>query len=149
MEPVLVDFTSEFLKLSWIWLIDDEISRLTNTPSFGVKEQQIWFSKISEKSDYLIWGIEFNSKKIGACGLKKITKNDCEYWGYIGEKAYWGRGIGTGILRILIRKAKELDLDSIWLQVIKTNDRAINLYIKLNFTFEEEKGDIIIMRKKI
>ena len=149
MKTVLVDFSHEFLNLSWVWLNDEEIKRLTNTPSFTLENQLNWYSSIGEISDYLIWGIEVDSKKVGACGLKNITKVDFEYWGYIGEKDYWGRGIGTIILLMITEKAKELKLKSIWLQVCRSNIRAINLYRKMNFFSEVNKDDIIIMRKRI
>ena len=149
MRPILVDYTEEFLNLSWTWLNDGEIRKLTDTPLFDIKDQKQWYSGIRLRSDYLIWGIEINLVKIGACGLKNITKEDCQYWCYIGEKEYWSRGIGTIILEMLIAKAKELQLSSIWLKVNNTNIRALNLYEKCRFSITGMKDDIIIMRKKI
>ena len=149
MKTVLVDFSPEFLKLSWAWLNDEEIKKLTNTPSFTLEDQLDWYSSIGGMSDYLIWGIEVDSKKVGACGLKNITKVDCEYWMYIGEKDYWGKGIGAIIFLMITKKAKELKLKSIWLQICRSNIRAINLFTRMNFFNEVIKDGIIIMRKRI
>ena len=35
----LVEYTEEFLELSWLWLSDPEIKELTMTPDFTKKEQ--------------------------------------------------------------------------------------------------------------
>ncbi|MFW5804159.1 MAG: GNAT family N-acetyltransferase, partial [bacterium] len=93
-----------------------------------------WFNGLADRNDYEIWGIEADGKPVGACGLKNITEKDCEYWGYIGEKSYWGHGIGSIVLSMLIEKARKKGLQSIWLKVLKTNSRAIKLYEKYGFS---------------
>ena len=132
----LVQYTDVFLQYSWIWLNDVEIKRLTNTPDFTRNDQNTWFQTIKYKPEYKIWGIDYENIHIGVCGLKNITDKDCEYWGYIGEKDYWGRGIGSCILHGLVSYARKLNLKSIWLVVLKENQRAINLYSKFGFKNE-------------
>lgn len=145
----LVPFDSSFLNHSWRWLNDPEIKALTNTPDFTPEDQQKWFHSLASLKDYLIWGIQFEEAKIGACGLKKITGTDCEYWGYIGEKDYRGRGIGTTILHLLEQKAAQMNLKSIWLTVVQDNARAISLYEKLGYDKEGMNRQLIVMRKAI
>jgi len=147
MPVQLVKYTTTFLEYSWKWLSDPEIKRLTNTPSFSKESQIEWYNSIQSKTDYLIWGLEYQNNPIGVCGLKKITLEDCEYWGYIGEKEYWGKGIGKTMMNILEEKAKKLNLHSIWLQVLKENARAIALYEKSGYKIENEEGKLIFMRK--
>jgi RimJ/RimL family protein N-acetyltransferase len=150
MEIELVQYSKIFLELSWKWLNDDEIRRLTNTPVFSKNGQKKWYDALNDRNDYKIWGIDIDGTHIGACGLKKITKFDCEYWGYIGEKDFWGKGIGSSILNSLIGYAKNQKLTSIWLTVTADNQRAIKLYTK--FGFEPESNDeinLIKMRLKL
>ena len=147
MEIQMVDYDYKFLQYSWDWLNDPEIKKLTNTNDFSIKDQREWFDNLNKSKDYLIWGILADSKPIGACGLKKITKKDCEYWGYIGEKLYWGKGIGKIMLNSLEQIAKEMNLKSIWLKVLKDNIRAINLYKKAGYEVEKEDHELIYMRK--
>ena len=142
-------FDEIYLEMSWKWLNDPEIKKLTNTPDFKLDVQKKWFTQLKYKKDYKIWGLSFNGVPIGVCGIKNITKNDCEYWGYIGEKAYWGQGLGRGILVHMENAARKLVLDSIWLQVIKENERAIKLYQKLGYKKVEEKQGLIFMRKML
>ena len=145
----IVTYDQKFLDLSWNWLNDHEIKKLTNTPTFSRDEQTNWYNNLEFKKDYLIWGVQFAETKIGVCGLKKITKHDCEYWGYIGEKTYWGKGIGRIMMEILEFRARDMQLQSIWLQVLNDNLRAINLYKKLGSTTEKQIGNLIFMRKAL
>ena len=142
----IVEYTVEFLEYSWIWLNEPEVKALTNTPDFSKEDQASFFEALPNKKDYLIKGILIDGNPIGACGLKQITKHDAEYWGYIGEKQYWGKGLGKEILAGMINSAKELNLSSIYLKVIHDNLRAINLYKKMGFEVECEAKEEILMR---
>ena len=145
----LVRYSQDYLDHSYEWLHDDEIRRLTDTPVFNREDQIKWFENLPVRDQYLIWGIEFNSIPIGACGLKNITDLDCEYWGYIGEKDYWGLGLGKEMIFLLEKKAVELGKKSIWLKVIKENKRAILLYSNNGFSIESDKGIFFRMRKQL
>lgn len=141
-----VVYNELFLEKSWIWLNDSEIKKLTNTQDFSKDEQMSWYKSINEKLNYMIFGINFDSKPIGVCGLKNITNVDCEYWGYIGEKEYWGIGLGSKMLDRMIIESKKFNHQSIWLQVLKNNNRAFNLYKSYGFYIEIESIEMYKMR---
>lgn len=143
---ILVEYSIQFIEFSWNWLNDPEIKKLTNTPSFSKEDQLDFFHSLPERKNYYIKGIVYNERPIGACGLKNITDTDAEYWGYIGEKEFWGKGLGKQIMNKMIEKAKELNLTSIYLIVIPDNPRAISLYQKMEFEIENESDKEIIMR---
>lgn len=145
----LVNYDHIFLELSWKWLNDSEIKQLTDTPDFTRESQQLWYNSLKTMINYKIWGIACNGIPIGACGLKNITSVDCEYWGYIGNKNYWGKGIGGVVLKKMEEKAISFDIGSIWLQVMKNNERAIRLYQKNGYSLEVSKIESIIMRKSL
>jgi len=145
IEIQFVAYDKVFLNKSWNWLNDSEIRKLVMSPKF-TKEQQIqWFNSMNEHEDYLIWGIICEKVPIGVCGLKNITKNEGEYWGYIGEKSYWGKGIGKIMMNMVIDKAKEVKLKKVYLKVNKLNIRAIKLYNKSNFIIGNDDTDILLM----
>lgn len=48
-------------------------------------------------------------------------------------KAYWNRGIGTALMRVLIEQAKTTALEQLELEVVSTNERAIRLYKAYGF----------------
>lgn len=146
---VLSKYNHKFLALSWNWLNDEKIKSLTNTPDYTKEQQNEWFNKIDSIKGYQIWGILYGDKPIGACGLKNITDTDCEYWGYIGEKDYWGKGVGNVIMGLMIDKALSLGLNSIWLKVKIDNYPAINLYKKFDFIDERKNDNLIYMRRQL
>lgn len=141
--PVLVEYTQTFLDKSWEWLKDPEIRELTMTPDFSREEQLNFFNGLPDRSDYWIRGLAEDDMPIGAMGLKHITTQEAEYWGYIGERAYWSRGIGNFMMQAAVDKAKELGLGRLYLFVDEHNQRAIQLYTRHGFqcvgTGEKEK----------
>ena len=149
MKIEFVHFSEDFLELSWNWLNDPEIKILTQTPDFTKQQQEEWFLNLKNNTNYSIWGVTADRKPIGAAGLKNITTVDCEYFGYIGEKDYWGLGIGKIILKEAIIIAKRLGKKEVWLAVNKSNDRAIKLYTKYGFGVESQDENEIKMRINI
>lgn len=132
---VLVDYDLKFLEKSWMWLNDPEIRELTLTPGFSKEEQLKFYHSLPGKKDYWIKGIIDDNIPIGAVGLKhiNIVSRSAEYWGYIGEKEYWRKGIGTFIVNQALIKAKELGLIKIYLRVSEKNLSAKSLYLKAGF----------------
>ena len=131
--PSLVEYDLIFLKKSWEWLKNPELKALTLTPDFTQQDQEIFYNSLPQRMDYWIQGIKEDAQPIGAMGLKNITKLEAEYWGYIGEKDYWARGIGSYMLEEALKKAKELGLQKIYLNVSAENERAKKLYEKMGF----------------
>lgn len=140
------NYSELFLEKSWDWLNDDEIKKLTLTPDFTKKEQKVFFDSLPHRKDYYIKGITYNEKPIGACGLKKITSTSAEYWGYIGEKEYWGKKLGGEIIDFLMDVAKKMGLENIYLHVSEQNERAIRLYKKKGFAIDAIENQILKMK---
>ena len=143
-------YTREFLARSWEWLNDPETKALTLTPDFTKEQQEAFYETLPLRTDYLILGISLAGHPIGACGLKHITETDAEYWGYIGEKEYWGRGLGCQIIGHCEEVARVKGLKEIYLHVGVDNARAKRLYEKCGFIEEvASHGDEITMRKNL
>ena len=134
----ICDYNKEFLECSWKWLNDKETKELTMTPDFTKQLQNEFYLSLEERVDYKIFGVKIDSKPAGACGLKNITKDEAEYWGYIGEKHYWGKGYGVQIMDEMINVAKKAGISNVYLKVSKTNVRATNLYLKYGFLINIE-----------
>jgi RimJ/RimL family protein N-acetyltransferase len=139
-------FDERFLERSWQWLQDAEIKRLTMTPDFTRDQQRQWFNRLPEMKDYRIWGLLCEGAPIGAVGLKHITGEDAEYWGYIGERDYWGAGLGAEMMRFIFGQAQALGLRELYLTVHKDNVRAAGLYTKAGFRTVDECSGVVKMR---
>ena len=72
---------------------------------------------------------------IGNCGLYSIDnlKKTAEFRILIGEKLFWGKGVGTYVLGQILKIAKKNNYKYIWLEVSEKNEAAISLYKKYGF----------------
>jgi RimJ/RimL family protein N-acetyltransferase len=107
---IFEQFSMEYVEKSWEWLNDSEIRQLTDTLVFTKEDQLVWYESLPTKKDYRVWGISITGEKIGVVGLKKITKDSAEFFTYIGEKKYWGKGLGVQILSFAEEQARKLKL---------------------------------------
>ncbi|HIR28243.1 MAG TPA: GNAT family N-acetyltransferase [Candidatus Choladousia intestinigallinarum] len=48
---------------------------------------------------------------------------------------FWSMGIGSAMLDLLLKKAKELGYEQAELEVVSTNHKAVSLYLKKGFQF--------------
>lgn len=146
-----VSYDESFLNLSWEWLNDSEIKQLTLTPDITREGQRKWFAGLNLRDDYHVWGIVYDSLPIGAAGLKRINyaSRDGEYFGYIGRKSFWGKGIGSIMINFIRNYALSRGLEVLILHVWPLNLRAVNLYIKNGFEVTEKTNGLWTMRLKI
>lgn len=147
-EISFIVYNREVLEKSWEWLNDPEVKYLTMTPDFTKEEQLAWFNQLNNNTHYFVRGVLFQEQIIGVVGLKKINIDEkkAEYFGYIGEKKYWGKGIGKEMMNFIKEYAKEkLGLNSLYLKVISGNTRAIKVYNKIGFKTSNTMDNTITM----
>jgi RimJ/RimL family protein N-acetyltransferase len=147
----LVEYTQEYLDWSWQWLNDPEIRDLTMTPVFSREDQRRFFDSIGSRGGYDIWGVAFRDEPVGAAGLKNQRDGIAEYWGYIGKRELWGRGLGRSMVAGVEAKALQLGFSTLDLQVSAANQRAISLYRRMGFQVAREPaaGEIVVMIKHL
>ena|SRR5271157_4436473 len=145
MPVKLVEYDRRYLLASRRWLRDPEIASLTMTPPFSDDDQERWFLRLPSKADYAVWGVELDGIPIGVAGLKNITPERAEYFGYLGEKWAWGAGHGTEMLLSTIGEAKARGCHRICLRVWRENHRAIALYRRQGFEVTRDEGDELCM----
>lgn len=146
MEKInFVAYSPEFLDLSWDWLNDPEIKALTSTPDFTREQQQRWYETLPQKKDYFVWGIRWDHQPIGVLGLKNIENQEGEYFGYIGVKEFWSKGLSKPMLDFIKDNALKIGLKTIYLKVAPANTRAIRAYEKNGFIHAGEKDSLVLM----
>ncbi|HYY55586.1 MAG TPA: GNAT family protein [Candidatus Dormibacteraeota bacterium] len=97
------------------WLADVEVSRMLGYLQIAFSEAQEtdWLKKLAENQNGVFWVIEVDGKPVGTSGIRDIDwKNQHGESGtLIGEREYWGKGIGTEQARLRTRFAfRELNL---------------------------------------
>jgi RimJ/RimL family protein N-acetyltransferase len=140
-----VEYDLVFLEKSWLWLNDPEVKALTMTPDFTQDQQRRWFDSLKTNDKYEVFGIRAGNFPIGACGLKNITADEAEYWGYIGEKIFWGKGVGKLMVLAMLELAVQRNIPKVWLRVSRENHRAVSLYEKLGFATDRSVDSTLIM----
>lgn len=103
-------FNEHFRDLSYQWLQDNELCSLINCKSPTKESQKEWYNSLESKIDYKIFGVTYNNVPIGVCGLKHMTSNDAEYFGFIGNKQYWGKGIGKELITFIENQARSFGI---------------------------------------
>ena len=126
------------------WLNNPLVNKFLMTKKTTVEELKQYIKKRKSNKNCLFMGIFLNDTKehIGNVKLEPINfENKKATLGIlIGNKNYWGRGIGTESVKLLVEYAfKNLKLNNINLAVIAENKAAIRCYKKVGFKIDEIK----------
>lgn len=140
---ILREIEEKDLDLIVKWRNDPEILRwlFSYLPLNKVKQMK-WYEKYLNDYTQQTFMIEAKEEKtpVGTVGLTNIDyKNQkAELTVIIGEKEYWGRGLGEEALNLLVKFAfNEMNLRKIKALVFSDNEKAIKLYEKGGFEEEE------------
>lgn len=149
----LVPFGKQHFKNSRLWLNDREVCRLFNRiyQPLTIDFQKRWYQRLLKEKTQLILAIEAGKDYIGNIGLKNIDyfNKKAEYYIFIGNKNYWGKGIGTIVTKKFLNYIKKhLKLNKIYLHVDQSNLVAIKLYKKIGFITEGILKDELFRGKK-
>jgi RimJ/RimL family protein N-acetyltransferase len=147
-------FTGELVRLGPIerdylpryaeWLNDWEVRRFLapNLPQpLTIQDEEDWFNRQRNDQDSRHFSILTlaQGQLVGNCGLHQIDwSNRHAIFGiFIGDKNYWGKGLGTDATRTLLRYGfEEAGLQRIELEVFSFNPRGIRVYEKCGFKLE-------------
>ena len=126
------------------WRNDREIMELLGNNFLFISEtvDENWFQSYlrdRERNVRLSIIAEETGDYVGNVNLTSIHRvnRSAEYSILIGEKRYWSKGIGSQATRLMLDHAfKDLNLNRIYLTVIRENVRALRLYRRLKFVEE-------------
>jgi diamine N-acetyltransferase len=146
IRPLILDDA----KVSYAWRNDPSIWVYTNfrrpypiTPEIETS----WLAGALDKQDQRRFAIcieELNTY-IGNVQLLDITERSAELHLFIGDKSYWGKGLGYQATMLILKYAFfELKLEHVYLRVHPANIPAIAIYEKAGF--EITKKDDGLMR---
>jgi len=124
----------------WIndWEVCRGLLRYLPVTDFGHRE---WFKNIKKDRNQIYFAVEIKKSKkyIGNIGLRNINWKDRngDFFIYIGEKKYWGKGYGTEAAKIFIDYCfNSLNLHKVYLRVVEFNESAVKSYQKAGFKKE-------------
>ncbi|AMJ65650.1 GNAT family N-acetyltransferase [Hymenobacter sp. PAMC 26628] len=128
----------------YTWLRDPEVIEYSLSAFQRLKTtEQIdqWFAATLQQANTLNFGIywEDTNALIGYAGLSGIsaTNQSGEYFIFIGEKALWGKGVGTAVTKQIVHLGfTRHHLNRIMLTVFEPNTGGLKAYTKAGFVVE-------------
>lgn len=128
------------------WLNDPVVNQYLETREATIEDLKKYIQEKNEKDDCMFLGIfdKENGLHIGNLKLEPIEKNKANFSILIGNKDYWGKGIGTEATKMMVDYAfKVLKLEIVDLGVLSENKGAIKVYGKAGFKIKNiEKNKI-------
>lgn len=145
LKPLAISQAEIFLR----WINDYEVNRFLIIDGRGLtlEKEKEFIKKSSKDKNVLRWSIYTkDGTHIGSTGLHDIDRKNLKAtWGiFIGEKSYWGQGLGTDVLKTVLKYCfKKLKLNRVELGVFSFNPRGIRCYEKCGFKKEGVKKQAI------
>ena len=142
---------------------DPEIANLLGgfTIGYSMADLADWLEYHRKNRNEALWVIADRESNNcwGHVGLYNIDHRIrcAEFAIMIGHRSAWGQGVGRKCTQFVLEYGfEDLNLNRIYLSVLATNERAINLYLKIGFREEgkleqaQYKGgcyvDVVLMR---
>lgn len=137
--------TRQDAAISCLWRNDPDVWRFTGKKPdrvVTVSMEEAWYDAVSRDPARRNFAICAQREKVityvGNAYLTDISKVDAQLHIFIGNKEFWGKGVGTATTKALLVIAQnELHLRRIWLMVQQDNNSAISVYKKVGFVVTE------------
>ena len=134
--------------ISYAWRNDPEVWQYTDNRPDRIITPEIeldWIDKVLRNVNRRSFAIclKHNDKYVGNVQLTDIDDEKGIFHIFIGDKEIWGKGVGALATAKLLAIAKEqLHLKKILLHVNLKNSAAVKIYLKCNFNFIDEHGNM-------
>lgn len=126
--------------LGLMQLVGQETPFLTTGPEglpYSVEEEKAILRQYEASTRSIMFVAEVDDQLIGTASLLAGNREREAHVAEIGItiiKEYWAYGIGSMLMEELINFAQHSKIEVLSLEVVTENERAINLYHKLNFS---------------
>ena len=132
-------------EISWKWRNDPEVWKLTGRKWSGKINEQTekdWIKEVIKRENEARFAICVGDDEqyIGNVQLTNIENGQAEFHIFIGEKSFWGKGIGNEATRLMVDYGfNQMGLSKIYLFVREENIPAIKAYKNCGFKIVSRK----------
>ena len=141
-------------KVSVAWRNDVNVWLHTKnrpTKRISVEDEEKWIKSVTYEPNSFRYAILFREGNeytyIGNVQITNVVKNTGEFHIFIGDRFYWGKGIGYCATRLMCYHAFiNLNFYSLYLLVNRNNSPAINTYLNSDFIASSNFDDFIRMQ---
>lgn len=143
LRPLTVEDADQF----YTWAIDREVTQYSlSSYAYPQAKGDIasWLAGVNSQPKSVSFGIccRESGRLIGYAGIVGISQlnRNGEYFILIGDKTYWGRGLGTQVTQLVTHYGfNDLGLHRIELTVYANNSAALSAYQKAGYVQEGVK----------
>ncbi len=122
------------------WLNDETVLQyFGQVLPLSLDQEEHWYESMLQDSSACAFSVEFEGEHVGGAGFNRMQARhrNAEVGLFIGIPSLWGRGLGSDVMRTLLRYGfQQLNLHRIYLRVFYENRRAVRMYEKLGFQHE-------------
>lgn len=137
------------LKATLDWRNRDENRRwFINSNTIEWDNHVKWFESYEKKSDDFVFVIESDGERVGQCAVYGVDlqRKRAEVGRFLAAPNGAGKGyIKRGCQLLMDTCWQQLALESVFLEVLEENVRAIKLYEKLGFNEVSRNGKLIML----
>lgn len=134
------------------WRNQENVTRFFQIPHIDEQTHKNWLERLKDDNPKTIaFMIKCDEIYVGVAYFHSINYDEkIADWGmYISDKTLRGKGIGTETLTKCLEYAKkEINLQTVFLEVLENNTNAIKLYEKLGFKKTSQKDNVIRYKNK-
>lgn len=133
------------------WRNDPEVWKYTGSSPDRYITEEIelqWIDKVLADSTRKVFAIclKANAQYIGNVQVTNIENCEAHFHIFIGDKSFWGKGIGSVATVKMLQIAKdELHLQRLKLRVNPANEAAKKIYLKVGFLPVDQEGNMEII----
>lgn len=139
-------------KISYQWRNDPEVWVYTefkpSQPGITMEKEMEWLRhKLEIETDkrFAIC-LKDTTQYIGNIQLIDVKDGQAEFHLFIGERQFWGKGIGKAATKLILERAfEEMNLDSVFLFAHEDNAAGLSIYKKLGFVPQSKHGNQVKM----
>ena len=116
-----------------------------------IEDHKEWFNKTLKSNSIFTYILELDEKPAGVIRFSNDAKNLAAKISYLIDPAYHGKGLGTEILNLGIKKNKKENsgLKTFYGYVLKNNYASIRIFEKLNFAKISENESELKFEKTV
>ena len=143
--PIKKEYLSTYVK----WFNDPTITKyLLMYRPMNFEQEEDWYKNAIKKENEIYFAIlidDSEEKLIGNCSIAIDWRNRVGNVGItIGEKKYWGKGLGTeAMMKLCEYGFNTLNLNRIELETYEFNERAFKSYKKVGYKEEGRRRKAI------
>ena len=140
----VVDFPEEGLSAIVKWRNDGEVNKYLR-PGYGTLEEvRDWYHGYFSSCGNQLLAIKADDNLIGYCTIEGVDRanNKCEVGIVLGERAYWGKGIGSSVIRELLQRAfTDLRMHRVEAVMHEDNIASVRCFTRVGFLLDGRLRD--------